>query len=274
MYKILQHFLLSAVLVVSALGVPAKAASIGTFSEVRSNLYDIFNLATGTYMESARNALITDGHTITALDGSLSAPLINGFDTFYLPLSVSSGTAVLSQSEISVVTNYVAAGGNLVLQGDYAGYNNLLTAFGATHNNFAVNAPSVAISNIYPALTDGAFGAVTSVYTGSASTFTLPLGGVSTGDGVVGVLADGFGLSAGSGTVVLFGEINSFDGPLNSNGFSREDGAILFRNAFALSNNASAPAPVPLPAALPLLAIGLGVLTLFRRAVGRSQKGS
>lgn len=260
---IFRIFIFTFVLIFS---IDAGAFTIGTFSSYRENLYNTTNLFDGELMVNARKALANDEHQIKSLDNGINNISLNGVDTVYLTLPeyLFDGN-ILTSNEVKNLNNFVATGGNIIVQSDLPGYGNLLNSYGVTHNYY--NIPNTInetiFSNHFRPLTDGPFGSVKSIHLYGASSFNLPSGGLLLDEfGVVGILSEGLGLSSGSGNVIFLGELNSFDGPGNQDGFSTFDGANLWRNMFAMQNNVT---PIPEPRTILLLSMGLFSFVLFRK---------
>lgn len=240
----------------------AAANVIGSF-DTRSGVYSggaYFTLFGGSYFGGATAALTNDGHSIVNLDTGISAGSLSGIDTVYLPIATSVST--ISAAEVSALQGFVSGGGNLVVQADTLSYDSLLAAYGVTRNQFPGTTSPHAVTGSFAPITSGPHGAVNSFFSATASTFNLAPGGIALdAQSVIGVLSAGSGLAAGSGTLVLLGDVNTFDGRGNTDGITREDDAILWRNIFAMEGGVQ----VPEPGAMAFLGLGLAGLVYARR---------
>ncbi len=231
-----------------------SAATIGTFNN-RSGILSSFSLISAQNMETARNLLVSDGHNFQNLDSGINSTSLASVDAVYL--TIASSASVINGSEVSSLNSFVNTGGLLVVQGDLDNaYDNLYSSLGASHNFFpGVNSP-VSVTTSFAPLTNGPFGTVNSFFVSTPSTFNLPVGGIKLDtNGVIGVL------QVGQGTVVLLGDVNSFDGPTNANGIVKEDNTTLWRNIFALTNSGNA---VPEPSSILLFCLG-GIFFAWQR---------
>lgn len=244
-------------------GIQSAAANvIGSF-DTRSGVYSggaLFTFFGGSFFGGATTALTNDGHSFVNLDTGINATSLNGVDSVYLPIATSNTT--ISAAEVTELQNFVSGGGNLVVQADLSSYDTLLSGYGVTRNQFPGTSSPHAVVNSFAPLTNGPHGTVSSFSTAVASTFTLGSGGVALdAQSVIAVLSAGNGLAAGSGTVVLLGDVNTFDGPGNANGISQEDNAVLWRNIFAMDGGTQ----IPEPGALIIFGLGLVGLVGVRK---------
>lgn len=232
-----------------------NAGVIGTF-DMGSN----FNpFGTGNFFGDAHSALVGDGHSLTDLGAGDLATNLAAVDIAYLPFFGSQDA--LTAAQTTTIYNYVAAGGALVVQADHNSYDNLLGQFGVSVGSYAFNGTQ-SIINPYAPLTNGPHGVVNNIHVASAFQLTVPAGGsILDASNTLGVLRDGHGLGAGFGDLIVFGEINMFDGPGNFNGITKDDNLALWRNTFELSG-----LPViPAPSAIFLTTIGGAVVGWLRR---------
>jgi len=223
--------------VVLTINLSLQAGVIGTFSTDRDDLYGLFNLYEGAFSGHMQDAVTNDGHELFNLDAGINASSLEQVDLVYLPLT-QYNEQILSATEVTALQNFVTNGGNLVIQSDYEGYSNLLGAYGIVQNTLNVGSGvTTTVSTDYAPLTDGPHGTVSSLSTAVASSFTMPAGGYSLDTyGTVGVMHGDAGLSTGSGHLVVLGDINTFDGPGNTDGYTSNDGGTLWRNILALSD--------------------------------------
>lgn len=268
--KLVRTLIVSSV-VLCFLAANAQATVIGTFSNARP-IYSGFDLFAGQLYDEARAALAADGHTLVNLDAGIDGTSLGGVETVYLPLGL--GNSILSSSEVSALTSFVASGGNLIVEGEHnpSSYQNLAAAFGVTILGFSSGDSSWAtlpITGTYAGLTSGPYGNPTSLAT--ATTGAIDPGstsGISLIDGGGGlsllyVLGAGAGLSSGSGDVIFLTDVNHFDDPENTGGWSQGDGPTFWRNMFGLGATSS---NAPEPGSLALVALGLvGVSLGVRR---------
>ena len=244
---------------VALAGVSASAGTIGTFE-----LANLFSPFSGLYLGNARTALGSDGHTLVDLRLGDLDRFLAVVDAVYLPWQ-SSGNP-LSAFEQSRIADYLASGGNVIVQADHDAYDSFLASYGVT-TTFLPGHMTTNITSPIAGITSGTAGNVDTLRSYSPWTFGLGGGGSALdGGAVVAVLSQGNGLAAGSGTLVLLGDINQFDGPGNANGWSEQDNAILWRNTFEF---ASSPPRIPVPASLPLLVSGIGLLGVCLRMASR-----
>ncbi|MEX5728105.1 hypothetical protein Ga0609869_001458 [Rhodovulum iodosum] len=229
---------------------PAMAASIGSLDSSRT--YLSYQLDGGNY-DDIRNAIINDGHSVTAGTGTVSAAYLAGLDVFYTGMLDTASTA----PEIAALQSFVAAGGTLVIGADNTSvnsagnYNSWFTPFGlsvtgngASGGTWAASSDALLANGVagtslgFVAGTDFTAGAYTTLATDS--------------DGDAAVVKIGYG----SGWVVGLGDGNFNDDPAST------QSQQFFRNIMA---EADGPGEVPLPASLPLLGLGIVMIGLFKR---------
>ena len=227
----------------------AQGAVIGTYTEASD-----FNLLGGNFLGGARDALLDDGHSFAVLNSGDLATNLASVDIVYL--SASFGNNILDASQVTIFQDYVLSGGTLVVQADLNAYDNLLSAFGIS-TSFAQILSRQSITTPYAPLTSGPHGTVVQTYVANPSQLTLPEGGLllDTANSI-GVLDDGFGLGAGAGTLIVYGDANMFD----FNFIGRNDNLALWRNTFEL---------IPEPTTVTLAAFALVGLVGFPRRATR-----
>ncbi len=233
----------------------ANATIIGTYSETSN-----FNLLTGgSLFGDARSALINDGHTFVDLSAGALSSNLSGVDMTYLSWNGSAN--ILSGAQTATFQSYVLSGGTLVVQADHNAYDNLLALFGVSVGGAGFSGTQ-SIINSYAPLTAGPHGAVVNTNVASAFQLGLPAGALMLdAANAVAVLDDGLGLGAGAGKLIVYGDVNMFDGPGNYNGINKDDNLTLWRNTFELGSVSD----IPEPTTLAVLGLGLAGIGFSRR---------
>lgn len=242
--------------------VPAHAGVIGSFVNTGYLHFDPFSNGSGLF-DFAVADLANDGHSFLDLrTGAGVAANLGNVDAVYLPTGTTSARP--SGAELDLIAGFLAGGGNVIVQADHQTYDApFLSNYGAT---VSCCSHSPVIDNPFAPLTDGPHGTVTTLDDSGTWQINLSSGGFTLDTAnTAAVLSAGDGLAAGSGNLIILGDINMFDGPGNTNGWTKADNAILFRNAveFAVSGSSDS---VPAPGALALLGLGLLGLGIRCRA--------
>jgi hypothetical protein len=278
--RLLKPIVTSAVMLFLFAVTELSANTIGTFSSSRANTNAVLNIIDGSSMDTATAALVNDGHTFQVMDAGIDAGTLATVDVLYLNLGNTASISVLSSAEAGAIATWVDAGGTLIVQSDVAlwgvSYGNLTSLFGVQYLNEFLSIGTVSVTNPYPRITNGTYGTVSTVATGATGSIDPGASsGLSIIDNSAGsflyVLAPDTGF-AGAGTAIFLTDINSFDGPSNSNGLIEEDDETLWRNMFSLAG--SAPPPVTGPATpVPTMSVwGLGMLISLMGLIGFNRR--
>ena len=241
------------------LSTSVNAATIGSFQNTGYLHFDPFNGGNG-YFGYAIDSLANNGHTFSNLSaGEGVASNLTNIDAVYLPTGTT--TYRPSDTDLSLVSDYLASGGNVIVQADHNTYDSaFLSQFGVSVSCCdSGNISSIIVSND---ITNGPYGTVSTLDAGGIWSISLNSGGTILDSlGSVALLSAGNGLALGSGNLIVLGDINMLDGPGNSGGFLKEDNGVLFQNAIEYSVSA-----VPVPAAVWLFGSGLlGLVGVARR---------
>lgn len=152
-----------------ALAAPVHAAAIGVLQLADNRQLPNLSLLDSA-MSAARNALIADGHTVSAVS-SLSAASLTGIDILWLPLLDSE--AFYTQAERDAVNAFLTGGGRLFWIGDAGVYNlgdeSLLSIFGITKLSDTFDTDGPVLANSVHPVASGPYGASAAVVAASAS---------------------------------------------------------------------------------------------------------
>ncbi len=216
-------------------GTSPGALRIGAFDGSRGGLFSLSNGSNA----AAMNALIQSsfsGATITGTS-TLTSAFLSTVDVVWLN-SVSgntSATAALTASEQAALLAFVQSGGHAMLFGENGAFDDesLLDPFNATTSGTLTEAQTGTITNSSHPLTNGPFGAVTTLqgfFPGNLTDLGIAtaLGKWSSGNGTNVAVLDPGVLSASSGRVVLLADVNFYADQLNS-----ADNKKLLLNALA-----------------------------------------
>ncbi len=187
----------------------ADAAVWGSFDGTRVN-YAGGVLSTGPEHSSLRNIITGNGDTLAASTGTLTDMYLSGVDVFYTSL-LNNGAPVLSPAEQLALTDWVAAGGTLIVSGDIFPlpfYESFTMPFGVT--GWVDTGASTATPSVMHPITAG----VVTIDQVTQSTFTfgmdaLELATADDGNPFIIVLEPGTGFCLG-GRVLVLGDHNMF----------------------------------------------------------------
>lgn len=236
----------------------ANAAAIGTFSDI-----PVYNTQLVTVLND-------QGHTVNSLAGGqlITASYLSGLDVFITGLIPANATA----GELAALTDWVMAGGTLVITGEHSGfkdrYNTWLNSFGVTLDGVSwnYNTPVVfATDPTDPYLANGVSGSTMPISNrGWYSAYPSDANILATGtDGTVFALQ----LDLGAGVVIAVADTYFLNnGVVNDPG---NGGMKLLSNAISLAGatqpggggdtGGEIPSEIPLPGGLLLMASALGL---------------